>query len=268
MTISIGFIGAGNMGGAMIAGLAPGKDLQIHVFDPDQDRVGALVQKYGIQAASTPMDVADKSSYIFYAVKPGLMKSVIQQTLPLINETKCILSIAAGVQIRNLILWSDNKCPVVRIMPNTPALVDRGVFALCLEHSLLGSDQKDLITALLNRLGQTFILPEKSFDAFTGLIGSGPAYVFYFMESMVEAGVLEGLDRKTTTAMVRELFAGSAQMTFMQDTCISGLREMVTSPGGTTIQGLKTLDKRAVRAAIMEAVEKATQKSAELGRDS
>ncbi len=267
MAHNFGFIGAGNMGGAMIAGLAASKDIKLHGFDPDKKRLHSLEDSCGLIRQESPLEVAEKCEYIFYAVKPGLLKSVIHETLPALDDSKCLISIAAGIQLSKIISWCENACSVIRIMPNTPALIDRGVFAVCLEHEKVTSAQKDIITSAVNRLGLTFVLPEQSFDLFTGLIGSGPAYVFYFMDSMIEAGVLLGMDRKNAAEMVKELFAGSSEMSLKIDKSITEHREMVTSPGGTTAAGLSMLEKHAVKSAIMEAVKKAAERSAELGRD-
>ncbi len=267
MTIRLGFIGVGNMGGAMIAGLAGSGDLKIFGYDPDRFKLDRLAKDVGLIPVDNAPMVARESDYIIYAVKPGLMESVVRQTVPDLSGSKCLVSIAAGIPIARLVSWSDEKYPVVRIMPNTPALIGRGVFALCLDHDKISSGQKDILTRIISGLGKTFILPEKFFDLFTALIGSGPAYVYYFMESMVEAGVVLGLDRNTTTTMVKELFAGSSQMSLPGDIHLNKLREMVTSPGGTTMAGLNALEKNTVRDSIIEAVETAMKRSAELGNE-
>ncbi|MFP4083692.1 MAG: pyrroline-5-carboxylate reductase [Desulfonatronovibrio sp.] len=266
MTVHLGFIGAGNMGGAMIAGLAPQKNIKVWGFDPDQEKLEALARSHGLTALGSALEVAEKCEYIFYAVKPGLLEKVIQQTLPALCASKCLVSIAAGINISRIISWSDNRSAVVRIMPNTPALIGKGVFALCLEHEKITSQQKEFLTNAVCALGSTFVLPEKSFDVFTALIGSGPAYIYYFMESMIEAGVLLGLERNSAARMVKELFAGSSEMSLEQKMHITQLKEMVTSPGGTTMAGLSTLDQKAVKASIIKAVEKAMKKSIELGK--
>ena len=266
MTVNIGFIGAGNMGGAMISGLALSEDLKLLGYDPDTGRLDHLVDKCGLVRVKNTADLVTRADYIFCAVKPGLMEDVVKDISPYLSESKCLVSIAAGIHIKKIISWSGDRCPVIRIMPNTPAIIGRGVFALCLDHDKITSTQKDFLTRTISGLGRTFILPEKSFDAFTALIGSGPAYVFYFMESMIEAGVMLGLDRGSATEMVKELFSGSSQMTQKQETHLTMLKEMVTSPGGTTAAGLNSLDKNAVRASIAEAVEKGMKRSRKLGK--
>lgn len=266
MAAKIGFIGTGNMGGAMISGLASSRDLTICGFDPDRTRLEAMHRQHGLEPLESPLEVVRKSDYVFYAVKPALMESLIRETLTGLDSSTCMVSIAAGIRLARLTSWSENRCPVVRIMPNTPALIGRGVFAVCFDNELVSPDQKGFITEIFTSLGRTFVLPEKSFDLFTALIGSGPAYVYYFMESMIDAGVLMGMDRKNAAEMVKELFAGSSEMSIQLDRHVTELKEMVTSPGGTTITGLHALEKNRVKASIMEAVEKATRKSIDLGK--
>lgn len=266
MTIKIGFIGAGNMGGAMIAGLAPDKDIKIYACDPDQDKLEKLSNDHGVIPLLNALQVAEECNYVFYAVKPAILESIVKQTRPALNKSKCLVSIAAGIPISKISAWSGNQFPVVRVMPNTPALIGRGIFAICFDNDLVSPIQKGFIIETFTKLGRTFVLPEKSFDLFTALVGSGPAYVYYFMESMIDAGVLLGMDRKNSTEMVRELFAGSSEMSIQLGGHITELKEMVTSPGGTTIEGLRVLEKNRVKASIMEAVEKATLKSIDMGK--
>ncbi|MCA1742764.1 MAG: pyrroline-5-carboxylate reductase [Desulfovibrionales bacterium] len=266
MSVKIGFIGAGNMGGAMIAGLAPAKDIKIYACDPDQDKLEKLSHDHGVIPLSEALKVAEKCDYIFYAVKPVILESIVKQTNPALDKSKCLISIAAGIPITKISAWSGNQFPVVRVMPNTPALIGRGVFAVCFDNALVSPTQKGFIIEIFTKLGRTFVLEEKSFDLFTALVGSGPAYVYYFMESMIDAGVLMGMDRKNATEMVRELFAGSSEMSIQLGKHVTELKEMVTSPGGTTITGLCALEKNGVKASIMEAVEKATRKSIDMGK--
>ncbi len=267
MNARIGLIGTGNMGGSIIQGLAGRKGLQVHGYDPDRQRMKMLKESFNLYPEPDVRSLTENCDYILLAVKPALLPQVVSEIAPSLSASKCLISVAAGVRIMDISYWSRSSCPVVRVMPNTPALVGRGVFALCLEHEMLTEEQAIFIRRLFESLGQVHVLPEKDFDAFTALIGSGPAYVCYFMESMVDAGVLMGLDRNMTTEMITELFAGTSQMVHEGGMPITGLKEMVSSPGGTTINGLQILDRRAVKAAIMEAVERAASRSKELGKE-
>ncbi len=267
MSEHLGLIGTGNMGGAIVQGLAGRRDLQVHGYDPDRERLNLLQDRFALIPEAEAAELARKCGFILLAVKPALMPGVLKELAPHLSSSSCLISVAAGVRIRDISLWSGNICPVVRVMPNTPALVGRGIFALCLEHELLSVKQADFVSELFAGLGQIHVLQEKDFDSFTALIGSGPAYVFYFMESMVDAGVLTGLGRREATQMVVELFAGTARMALQEDCHITVLKEMVASPAGTTITGLKSLERHAVKAAIMEAVESAALRSSELAKD-
>jgi len=154
---------------------------------------------------------------------------------------------------------------VVRVMPNTPALVGAGVFAVCVEDETLSKQQKDFALQVFEPLGTIHEMAEKDFDAFTAVVGSGPAYVFYFMQACVEAALNLGLPRPQATEMVKGLFSGSAKLVEGSDKSIDELREMVTSPAGTTIRALIHMDRRAVRASIIDAIEHSFKRSKELG---
>jgi pyrroline-5-carboxylate reductase len=151
-------------------------------------------------------------------------------------------------------------------MPNTPAMVGQGVFAVCFDDPALTPAAKDFLQGLFRSLGQVHVLGEDRFDAFTAVAGSGPAYVFYFMEAIVEAGVTLGLTRAQSTEMVKKLFSGSAALAEETSMHLSELREMVTSPAGTTIAATNVLDLGAVRGKIVEAVKAASDRSREMGK--
>jgi len=265
MLKKIGFIGAGNMGGALIRGLAPRKDLEIHAFDLDQEKINNLAQNIKFISWQSITDLIEHSDYIVLAVKPQVLKNVVREIKDHLNEKKCLISIAAGIKLKKLIKWSNNICPVVRVMPNTPALVGKGVFALCFDHDLTQNIDQNFITSLFATLGEVHILKEEYFDIFTALVGSGPAYVFYLLDSFIDAGLTFGLPRDVARKMVYALFEGSIHMVQNSDRHLAELKEMVTSPGGTTIAGLNKLDQKTVKAAIIEAVEAACKRSKELG---
>lgn len=260
----IGVIGAGNMGGAIIEGLLGRKDLELVGCDPDSAKVERLAG-LGMTPAADSAEVVSKAKTAIVAVKPQVMGPVLSALAPALTKAHCLVSIAAGISLETLGALSKDKCPVVRVMPNTPAMVGAGVFALCLDDMRLTREQKDLVTGLFESLGQVHHLPEKSFDAFTAVCGSGPAYVFYVMDALVDAAVAVGLPRPDATRMVKALFSGSAKLAEALPLHLSQLREMVTSPGGTTIAATQVLDSLAVRGAFMQAVQAAKQRSEELG---
>lgn len=259
---TIGFIGTGNMGGAIIRGLADREDIDLAGFDLNAPALDALAE-YGLTAYDSTLALAQASDYILLAVKPHQIEGVLADIAPALGPDKCVLSIAAGLTMDKLSRWAG--CPVVRVMPNTPAMVGEGVFALCLEDEDLGDERKAFVTGVFEALGQVHVLPESQFDAFTAVAGSGPAYVFYFMEAVIEAGVTMGLTRQQATQMVEGLFTGSAKLARQSDLHLSMLREMVCSPGGTTIAALNVFDEHAVRSAVLKGVMRSAERSKELG---
>lgn len=259
----LGIIGLGNMGGAIAQGLVPSKTLEILGFDP------ALATQTKMAHIMTVLpsgqDVAQQADILLLAIKPQLMRQVLTSLAPHLRPETCLVSIAAGITLKQLVEWSGQICPVVRIMPNTPALVGQGVYALCFDHELLTEAHKESILQIFTSIGQAHVLPESLFDAYTGLIGCGPAYVFAFMEGLIDAGVTLGLTRGQATQMVKGLILGSAHMAEAKDAHPTLLKEMVTSPGGATITGLNTLDEHRFKFAISQAVHTAAQKSKKLG---
>ncbi|NDY55382.1 pyrroline-5-carboxylate reductase [Desulfovibrio sulfodismutans] len=262
----VGFIGTGNMGAAIIRGLSPLGKADLLGFDLNAAKLAELAAETGMAVAKSPLDVATGADYVVLCVKPQHMREVLDSLRPALAKGKCLVSIAAGITMEKLAAWSGGRCPVVRIMPNTPALVGAGSYAVCLDDPKLAQAQKDLVLELFSAIGKTFPLPEKDFDAFTALSGSGPAYVMYFMEALIESGVYVGLSRGLSTDVVLELLRGSVKMALESGQHVSLLREMVTSPAGTTIEALLHLDRSAVRAAVIEAVAMARDRSIELGR--
>lgn len=262
---TIGFIGTGNMGGAIIQGLSARPDTTLIGFDPDKKKLTTLADKSGLVPAASILEAAQKSDVLILAVKPQQMEEAIQAALPSLSKSTVLVSIAAGIPQAKIGQWSNGLCPVVRVMPNTPALVGAGVFALCLEDQRLSEKTKTLIVDIFTTLGQVFVLPEKLFDAFTSVVGSGPAYVVYFMEALAEAAVTLGIPRSQAVDMVKGLFSGTAKLCHESDQSLSALREMVCSPGGTTLAGLNHFDRKAIRGALIDGVRKSFKRSQELG---
>ncbi|MBU1002919.1 MAG: pyrroline-5-carboxylate reductase [Proteobacteria bacterium] len=261
---TVGFIGTGNMGAAIIKGLSIRDDVKLLGFDLNKDSLAALAE-FGLEATSSTLELTRRSDFVLLAIKPHQVAAVLSEIEEELGKDKCVLSIAAGLRTENLREWCGDQCAIIRIMPNTPAMVGAGVFALCLEDQRLDAERAALVKELFKGLGQVHVLPEKQFDAFTALAGSGPAYVFYFMEALIEAGVTMGLTRVQATQMTEALFAGSAKLAQESEHHLSVLREMVCSPGGTTIAALNVFDEHAVRSAILQGTLKSAQRSKELG---
>jgi len=257
-----GFIGLGNMGGAIARGLASGGSFELHGFDPSEGMCRKNADIMTIHA--TAQDVAKNSDFVLLAVKPQVMRPVLGGLAESLGPETCLVSIAAGVTVAQLSAWSGRTCPVIRVMPNTPAMVGKGVYALCFDHELVTEDCRKTVQETFASIGQAHVLPEKLFDAYTGLIGSGPAYVYAFMEGLIDAGVTLGLTRAQATGMVTGLVGGCALMAEADGAHPTILKEMVTSPGGTTIAGLNALDEHRFKFALSQAVQAAARRSREL----
>jgi pyrroline-5-carboxylate reductase len=263
---SVGLIGLGNMGAAIARGLLGLEDVEVVGYDVDAQKVSSLSSE-GMTGALGVPELARASDYIVLAVKPHLIAKVAENISGELGPDKCLVSIAAGIKSASIARSAGNACPVVRVMPNTPALVRAGVFAVCLEDEKLSQEQREFVPRLFESLGQVQVLEEKYFDAFTAVAGSGPAYVFTFMEAVVEAGVTLGLTRDQCNEMVKGLFTGSARLAQESGHSITDLRKMVTSPGGTTIQALNHLARTGVPGHIIDAVTESYIKSIELGQE-
>ncbi|MCF8107583.1 MAG: pyrroline-5-carboxylate reductase [Desulfohalobiaceae bacterium] len=265
--IRIGMIGTGNMGGALLKGWSRNTQLELAGLDMDRERLEQLSRETGLIIRDSVSELVGNSEYILLCVKPQQMREVLELVALDIQKHQCLISIAAGVKRESIGKWSGHTCPVVRVMPNTPALVGAGVFALCYDDRKLSPEQKECIHDLFVQLGEVHVLQESYFDAFTALEATGPAYVFYFMESMVEAGVAVGFTRKQSREMIVSLLEGSAKMARESEQSAAVLREMVTSPAGTSSAAMRVLYQNAVRSSFIEAVVAAEKRSQELGAE-
>ncbi|MDA0658823.1 MAG: pyrroline-5-carboxylate reductase [Planctomycetota bacterium] len=276
MPLSIGFIGAGQMARALAQGVCAAKLLEpdhIWAADVSADACAAFRTAVpGSHTASTNAMVLQHCGLVFLAVKPQHLASAAQElrqaTLvaasPSPLSDTLFVSIAAGVPLRMLTNWLGTQ-RVVRVMPNTPCLVGAGASAYCLGSGVAPEDEGHVVS-LLESVGTVVSVPESLMDAVTGLSGSGPAYVFLIIEALADAGVLSGLPRSTSLQLAAQTVLGSARMVLETRVHPAELRDRVTSPGGTTANGLQALEEHQVRAALLKAVQKATQRSQELGQ--
>ncbi len=263
---TIGFIGAGNMAEAMIRGLLRGEDFapaQIMASAPREERVAELREKYGI-AASTDNTIPARAGIVVLSVKPQILSRVLDQVSSAIGSDALVISIAAGVPVAAIQARLAKGTRVVRAMPNTPALVDAAATAIAGGEHARESDLADA-KKIFDAIGLTVILEESAMDAVTGLSGSGPAYVFLILEALSDAGVKVGLSRRTAQLLAAQTVLGSAKLLLETNEHPGRLKDMVTSPGGTAITGLHTLEHGGVRTTLMNAVEAATRRSRELG---
>lgn len=271
--MKIAFIGGGNMASALIAGLA-GKstagakaDSDIHVVDPHPASLEKLHQQYGVTTASTADATVGAADVIVLAVKPQSMREVAAQLLPLLDGAgqTLIVSVAAGIRSADLSRWLGGHGAIVRCMPNTPALIGRGITGMFAADGVSAA-QKQTADDILRAVGPTVWLDDESkIDAVTAISGSGPAYVFYFMEALQQAAVELGLSAEQGTQLALATFAGAAQLADQSPEPVSLLRERVTSKGGTTYAALTSMEQSGVKAAIIAAAKAAAARGKEMG---
>ncbi|NOY52456.1 MAG: pyrroline-5-carboxylate reductase [Deltaproteobacteria bacterium] len=265
----IGLIGTGNMGGALLAGwlsakVASAGDIRVH--DPDPEKLRATTGGFKVKAAKDNVELTAWADVVVLAVKPQVIDAVLREIAPAVTAKKLVISIAAGVPIARIEEELASPVSVVRVMPNTPALIGEGVSALAYNGRVKSAGKKTALQ-LLDAVGETVEVPEKMIDAVTGLSGSGPAYVFVLLEALSDAGVRQGLPRETANRLAVWTVRGAAGMALQSGRHPGELKDMVTSPGGTTIAGLHALEKGKFRAVLSNAVAAATQRSIELGKE-
>jgi pyrroline-5-carboxylate reductase len=265
---TIGFIGAGNMAEALIRGLIRGDVApasSITASGPRQERLGGLQEQYGIVTTGDNQAVARAADVLVLSVKPQIMERVLREIAAHIRPTTLIISVAAGVDTATLELHLFEGARVVRAMPNTPALVRAGATALSAGSHATAGDLS-LAKQLFDAVGLSIIVDEIHLDAVTGLSGSGPAYIFLILEALADAGVKMGLSRRNAQLLAAQTVMGSAKLLLETDEHPGRLKDMVTSPGGTAIAGLHTLEEGGLRTTLINAVETATKRARELGR--
>jgi len=264
---NLGFVGGGQMAEALIKGLLSRELLkpgQITVSDLSEVRRSHLKKTFGINTTSENKEVVKGSEIIILAVKPQVISIVLKEIRPVVSSDRLVVSIAAGITVHSLEKGLPDDTRVVRVMPNTPAMVQAGAAALCKGTAARPGDL-DMVRQILETVGKAVVVPESLMDAVTGLSGSGPAYVFTFIEGLIEAGVREGLPRTIAQELVVQTVLGAALMCQNTGKHPAELTTMVTSPGGTTVAGLHVLERGALRGIILDAVRAATERSRELG---
>ena len=268
----LGFIGGGNMAEAMIKGLLSASFIEaknIFVSEPSEAKRDTLHAEYKIKVSADNRELVKKCDILILAVKPQIFQEVLVDICSLVDSDKLVISIAAGVPISIIddALRGDKnkKFSIVRTMPNTPALVQEGVTAIASGKHVNKTDVK-IAHRIFEAVGRTVDVEEDQLDAVTGLSGSGPAYIFMLIEALSDAGVKMGLSREVSTTLTIQTVLGSAKLARESGKHPGELKDMVTSPGGTTISGLHALEEGSLRTTLMNAVEDATLRSRELGQ--
>lgn len=263
---SIGFLGAGKMATALArAWLAAGLTKTVHASDPLPEAREGFRALTGVAATANNADVVSAADLLILAVKPHYMPGLLGEIRPAMSKRHLVVSIAAGITLRQLSDGLGAGCRLVRVMPNTPCLVGASATGYSPAESATPADVA-LVDRLFNAIGKAFRLPENLLDAVTGLSGSGPAFVYVIIEALSDGGVRMGLPRDVATALAAETVYGSAKMVLETGSHPAVLKDMVASPGGTTIAGLHALETGGLRGALISAVEAATKRSAELGK--
>ncbi len=267
--VTVAFIGAGAMGGAMIGGMLREelvKPYQIVAAEPDEVRGKALVEKFGIRHTVRSIDAVETADVVVLAVKPQILDRVLPELRDHVDTIPLIISIVAGVKIRKIAGELHNS-RVVRAMPNTPGQIGQGISVWTATLEVM-EKQRQQASALLGALGeQLHVSDEKYLDMATALAGSGPGYVFMIMEAMIDTGVHMGFSRSDARKLVLQTVKGSAQYAQLSDEHTAVLRNQVTSPAGTTAAGLAELENHGIRAAISSAIWAAYHRSVELGEE-
>ncbi len=258
MEKKIGFIGCGNMGKAILGGLiASGQVLpgQIWVYTPSPDKVAALHDQFGINAAESAQEVAQIADIIFAAVKPGIMIKVLSEITSSLNKDSLVVSIAAGVTLDQLARALGHDRKIIRAMPNTPALVNAGMTSVTPNALVTPEDTADVLN-IFRCFGEAEVIAEPMIHPVVGVSGSSPAYVFMFIEAMADAAVLGGMPRAQAYKFAAQAVMGSAKMVLETGEHPGALKDMVCSPGGTTIEAVRVLEEKGFRAAVIEAMTK------------
>lgn len=265
--MKLGFIGVGKMGSALLGGVLNAKvhkPGEVIAFDAHAPALKSCAEQFGIQPAKSAAEVYESAETVIVCVKP----QDVQNSLSAANDLsvgRLIISIAAGVGLKDLESWAGDNHRLVRVMPNTPALVGKGASGFALGAGAT-SDDAETVQTLLESVGIAISVKESQLDAVTGLSGSGPAYVFTMIEALADGGVLEGLPKPLALQLAAQTLAGAAELVIQSGDHPATLRDNVTSPGGTTIAGLAELEKNGIRSALIEAVREATKRSRELGK--
>lgn len=265
----IGLIGGGKMGEVLVRGIISGGLVpasHVMIADIIKERRDELSRAYGVMVTPDNKQIARDVDILILAVKPQNMAAMLDDLAPVVGKTPLIVSIAAGITTKFIEARLKEGMRVIRVMPNTPALIGEGMTALT---SGAAATETDLALAqmIFNAVGLTVVVKEDMMNAVTGLSGSGPAFGFIIIEALSDAGVRMGLNRDIALKLAAQTLIGAAKLCLKGDKHPGELKDMVASPGGTTIAGIKALEEGKIRATLMAAVEAATLRARELGDD-
>lgn len=267
---TIGFIGGGNMASSLIGGMVPEllPAANVCVFDPSPDSQRRLADDYGIHICDDNQELIERSDVVVIALKPQVMQAVLSPLSDIINQQQPLLiSVAAGIQCQHIENWLGQPQAVIRVMPNTPALVKAGASGLY-ANNRVSDEQKNIATMLLQSVGSVaWVEAEDDIDAVTALSGSGPAYFMLFVKSLIESGIAAGLDPEVARELAISTCNGAAALVRSSDESIQQLIDNVTSPGGTTEQALISFKNNQLPTIVDQAFNAALQRSKELAQE-
>jgi len=268
MDIKLGFIGTGNMGSALIKGIGKSGLIfpeNIFVFDKQMEKAEELKKDFDLNVMKSTEEVVENSDIIILAVKPNIVKQVLEPCKSLFNGKKLLVSVAVGIPIKFYkdMLGEDRK--IIRTMPNTPALVGEGMTLISYDNNIDEADL-NLVVSLFETVGKVEVLDENLMSEVTALTSSSPAYVFMFIEAMADAAVLTGIPRNLAYKLAAQAVLGSARMVLQTGKHPGELKDQVCSPAGTTIEAVASLEKNKFRYAIIEAMNECTRKAKEIGK--
>jgi pyrroline-5-carboxylate reductase len=261
-----GFVGSGKMATALVKGMLRANVAsieEIRASDPLESARHQFQAESGVAVFDSNVPVVQLSDVVVLAVKPQSMRLVLENVRPFVTHDHLIVSIAAGITIASIVQGLGSQARVVRVMPNTPALIGEGASAYALGPGVSADDER-VVKAFLDSVGRTVGVAESLLDAVTGLSGSGPAFVYVMIEALADGGVRVGLPRDVATLLATQTVLGAAKMVRDTGQHPGWLKDQVASPGGTTIAGLHALEQAGLRGALMNAVEAATRRSTEL----
>ncbi len=264
--MKIGFIGCGNMATAMITGIirkniVTGDDILVSART--KESLEKAEQKFGVQTTTKNRKVAETADVLVLAIKPDKMEQVIWEISEVLRKETVVVTLAPGKTLAWLDQTFDRPVKIIRTMPNTPALVGEGMTALC-PNDRINELELQTVEEIFGSFGKTAVVPEKMIDVVTGVSGSSPAYVFLFIEALADAAVKEGMQRKQAYDFAAQAVLGSAKMVLETGLHPGVLKDMVCSPGGTTIEAVRVLEECGLRSAVMEAAIACVEKAREL----
>lgn len=263
LNYKIGFVGSGNMAHAIIRGIITSEVVsgdQLYVFDVDKEKLEMMLTNYGVQPAQSNVELAQNCDLIILAVKPNICEAVIKEMLPCLDGHQMIASIAAGWSTEKLRTVSEHKAKIIKIMPNTPAMVGAGVMVFSKDNDL-SEEELENVKQIFSANGMVVMLEEEKMYATTGISGTIPACVSMYIEALADGGVMNGLPRDFALKVAAQAVMGSAKMVLESGKHPAILKEQVCTPGGTTIEAVCALEEEGFRGTVIRACNRCTKKS-------